>query len=152
MTLDSHERGVAEAERERLRQAGPVRDPKVSGCFVAFAGMIVLTLTPAVGGWLDIPPGLALGILAGAVLLLAGGAAVGLIGGSRQETNAARTREESLQVLTRWAEGNASREDGIRAAVRFLHAGGGRLIDGAAGVPPEARALVGHVARAGLED
>lgn len=152
MSLDSHELAVVEGERERLRQAGPIRDPKVSGCFVAFAGMIILTLTPAVGGWLDIPPGLALGILAGAILLLAGGAVMALIGGSRQETNASRAREESLQTLTRWAKGTASRDEGIRAAVRFLHAGGGRLIDGADGVPPDARALIGHVARAQLED
>ncbi len=152
MTLTPAQIDVARAERERLRLAEPIRDPKISGCLLAFTGMIVLTLTPAVGGWLDIPPGLALGILAGSVLLLAGGAALGLIGGSREETRAARARKESLDVLTRWASGSDSQEEGIRAAVRFLHAGGGRLIDGAAGVPPKARALIGDVARAGLDD
>lgn len=152
VTLTTAQHEVALAERARLRQLGPVRDPKLSGCMLAFIGMIVLTLTPAVGGWLDIPPGLALGILAGAVLLLGGGAAMGLVGGSRQETEAARAREESLEMLARWTEGGASEDEAIRASVRFLHAGGGLIIDGAAGVSPEARALIGRVARARLED
>ena len=152
MSLDSRQRAVAEAERDRLRQVGPNRDHKVSGCFVAFAGMIVLTLTPAVGGWLDIPPGLALGILAGAVLLLAGGAAIGLIGGARQETNAARAREEAVEALTRWAEGSTSEDDAIRAAVRFLHAGGGIRVEATRNLPSRAHFLVDQVARSGLRD
>jgi hypothetical protein len=148
MGLTPAELEAVRAEDERLRRDGPTRDPKLSGCLVAFIGMVVLTLTPAVGGWLDIPPGLALGILGGAVLLLAGGAAIGLVGGNRQEREAARARRDSLEVLTRWAEGGASPEEGVRAAVRFLHAGGGLRLEGASGIPPEARALIGRVARA----
>ena len=152
MSLDEAQRDVARTERDRLRAAGPAWDPKFRGCFVAFIGMIVLTLTPALGACLDIPPGLALGILVGAVLLLAGGAVIGLVGGSRQEDRAARDRDEALATLRDWAEGAVPEEEGIRAAVRFLHAGGGRLIDGASDVPPEARALIGRVARSDVED
>ena len=152
MSLTPELRNLARAEFERLRPAGPGRDPKVSGCLVAFLGMIVLTLTPAVGGWLDIPPGLALGILAGAVLLLVGGAVLGLVGGNRVERDAARAREESLEVLRGWSEGSRSPEEAVRAAVRFLQAGGGRRVEGAEGVPPRARALIGDVARIGLQE
>lgn len=152
MSLSPTQTAVAREEWARLDRSGPRRDPKVSGCFLAFAGMIILTLTPAVGAWLDIPPGLALGILALAVLLLAGGAGVGLIGGNRQERTAARVRRESLELLARASRGDLPPDDGVRAAVRFLHAGGGIRVDGLTDLPPEARFLVDQVARAALRE
>lgn len=152
VSLDPEQLGIARDEMDRLKRARPTRDPKALGCLVAFAGMIVLTLTPAVGGWLDIPPGLALGILAAAILLLAGGAVVGLVGGGRQQTKAAAARRESLVVLDRWARGSGTEAEAIRAAVRYLQAGGGLLVEGAAGVAPAARALIDRVARASLGD
>jgi hypothetical protein len=112
--------------------------------------MIILTLTPAIGGWLDIPPGLALGILVVAVLLLAGGAGIGLVGGNRQERVAARRRREALDLLARATRGDLPPDQGVRAAVRFLHAGGGIRVDGLTDLTPEARSLVDQVARAGL--
>jgi hypothetical protein len=152
MGLTPAELEAVRAEDERLRRAGPTRDPKVSGCLIAFTGMVVLTLTPAIGAWLEIAPGLALGILAGAVLLLAGGAVIGLLGGNRQEREAAGARRESLDVLARWAEGEVTSDEAVRAAVRFLHAGGGLRLEGASGISPEARALIGRVARAHRPD
>lgn len=152
MSLTPAQTAVAREEWDRLDRSGLRRDPRVSGCFVAFAGMIILTLTPAVGAWLDIPPGLALGILTVAVLLLAGGAGVGLIGGNRQERAAARVRRESVELLARASRGDLPPDDGVRAAVRFLHAGGGIRVESLTDLPPEARALVHQVAHAALRD
>jgi hypothetical protein len=152
VSLTPIQAAVAREEWERLDRSGPRHDPKVSGCFVAFAGMIILTLTPAIGGWLDIPPGLALGILTVAVLLLAGGAGIGLIGGNRQERAAARVRRESVEVLVRASRGDLPSDDGVRAAVRFLHAGGGIRLEGLTDLTPEARALVDRVAHVALRE
>ena len=152
MSLSAEAREAARDEWDRLARSGPDRDPKVSGCFVAFAGMVILTLTPAVGGWLDIPPGLALGILVLAVLLLLGGAALGLIGGGRQERDRSALRQASLEALGRWDRGEAEAPEAARAAVGFLFSGGGAAFDSTTDLSPASRALVEEVARSRLTD
>jgi hypothetical protein len=56
-------------------------DPTAVGIGLAFAGMLLLTLTPVAGRWTDVPPALAVTALGAAVLLILIGAAVGLLGG-----------------------------------------------------------------------
>lgn len=56
-------------------------DPAAIGIGLAFAGMLVLTLTPVVGRWAELPPTLATVALGAAVLLLVAGAAIGLSAG-----------------------------------------------------------------------
>ena len=56
-------------------------DPTAIGIGLAFAGMLVLTLTPVAGRWTDIPSDYAAMALGVAMLLILGGAAVGLLAG-----------------------------------------------------------------------
>lgn len=56
-------------------------DPTAVGIGLAFAGMLLLTLTPVAGRWADVPPGLAATVLGTAVVLMLLGAAVGLLAG-----------------------------------------------------------------------
>ncbi len=58
---------------------------RAQGCLIAFVGMGVLTLTPAVGRFVDISPQLATGILIVALGLLVVGAALGIVGASDDE-------------------------------------------------------------------
>lgn len=64
------------------------------GCLVAFAGMAALTLTPALGNYLDLSPESAYGVLALAVALLGLGAVLGLVGASR----GGRTRRREIDA------------------------------------------------------
>ncbi len=56
-------------------------DPTGIGIGLAFAGMLLLTLTPVAGRWADVPPALARTALGAAILLMLAGAAVGLLAG-----------------------------------------------------------------------
>lgn len=56
-------------------------DPTAVGIGLAFAGMLVLTLTPVAGRWAEIPPGLAVMALGAAMVLILGGAAIGILAG-----------------------------------------------------------------------
>lgn len=56
-------------------------DPTAIGIALAFAGMLILTLTPVAGRWAEIPSGLAVTAIGVAVLLMLAGAAVGLLAG-----------------------------------------------------------------------
>jgi hypothetical protein len=113
--------------------------------------MLLLTLVPAVGGWLEIPPGLAVGFLTLAILLLGGGAALGLVGTRRRERRDGMRRGEARRLLESWRDGGVSDDEAVRAAVRFVHAGGGGLQGpGSDGTPlsRRCRTLVDQVARA----
>ncbi len=124
--LTEAERRLIAHERERLRATrGRSGDPRVAGCLVAFAGMVLLTLTPGLGGWLEIPSTLGFGILGAAVLLLFAGAAVALIGSGVQSRADGRRRAEAVSRLREWNGDGAGRSDALRAAVHFLEAGGG---------------------------
>lgn|GEM_PF-7101840 len=70
-------------------------DPAAVGIGLAFAGMLVLTLTPVAGRWADIPPGLAVMALGAAMILILGGAAVGLLGGREASGRASDSSEPS---------------------------------------------------------
>lgn len=123
--LTQAERRLIAQERERLRSTeARSGDPRVAGCLVAFAGMVLLTLTPALGGWLEIPSTLGFGILGAAVVLLFAGAATALVGSGVQARADGRRRAEALSRLQGWEGDGAGREDALRAAVRFLDAGG----------------------------
>jgi len=61
--------------------SGRTPDPTAIGIGLAFGGMLVLTLTPVAGRWTDIPPGFAVMALGVAMLLIVGGAVVGLLAG-----------------------------------------------------------------------
>ena len=118
--LDASDTAVADAELLRLRTTSG-RDPQLGGCMGAFTGMLVLTLTPALGGWLPIPRGLGLALFATAVALLFAGAAVALLGGRSRARRAARERSLALESL---AHPGLDREALVQAAVRFLWWGG----------------------------
>jgi len=76
---------LEEAEAAWLQAGGvpPGRRQQGLGCVVAFLGMATLTLTPAIGNYVDIEPQTAYLVLAVAVVLLFGGAALGLTGSRR---------------------------------------------------------------------
>ena len=123
--------------------AAPPGDPRLAGCVVAFAGMVLMTVTPALGGWFEITPPLGFGVLAAAVFLLFAGAAVGLGGSALRARAEARRRAEAQAVLRDWHGNAATREGAIRAAVQYLDAGGA-LPD--PGEPGPAAALLRAVA------
>lgn len=131
--LDAPDSAVADAEFQRLKTASG-RDPQMSGCMVAFAGMLVLTLTPALGNWIPIAQGMGVTLFAGASALLFTGAAVALIGGRSRARRAERERSTALSSL---ADSAQDREASIRAAVRFLWWGGASRPDGT-GPPADA--------------
>jgi polyferredoxin len=55
------------------------------GCLVAFFGMVLLTIVPALGNYVDIEPSFAYLLLAIAVVLLFVGAGVSIVLGGRSE-------------------------------------------------------------------
>lgn len=56
-------------------------DPSVIGIGLAFAGMLLLTLTPVIGRWTEVPPSAAVAALGAAILLIVVGAAFGILAG-----------------------------------------------------------------------
>jgi hypothetical protein len=106
----------------RLRNESAPRDPSVPGCLTAFVGMILLTLTPAVGGFVELPRPVVMGIFVGAVALLFAGAGMGIFGRDvSPRAVAARGSEESVGPVLAWAEADGAREAAIAAAVALLH-------------------------------
>lgn len=107
-------------EAEAFRRVGGGRDPQLSGCALAFVGMILLTLTPAVGSWIEIPRSWGTGIFAAAAAALFGGAAVALVGAGLQGRRVRRERDAAGQVLAAWGDDGGDRGEAVRAAVRFV--------------------------------
>lgn len=60
-------------------------DRQLPGCLLAFLGMLALTLTPALGRWVEIPRSAGNVIFLAAVVCLFGGAAIALLGGSASD-------------------------------------------------------------------
>lgn len=81
--LTPEERDAVETAWARAGSAPVAQRLQGVGCLVAFAGMAALTLTPALGNYLELSPESAYGVLALAVALLGIGAALGLLGASR---------------------------------------------------------------------
>jgi hypothetical protein len=61
--------------------AGRGPDPSAIGLGLAFVGMVLLTLTPVLGRWAEIPQGLAVTALGSSLLLIFLGAALGILAG-----------------------------------------------------------------------
>lgn len=56
-------------------------DPAAIGLGLAFVGMVLLTLTPVLGRWAEIPQSLAVTALGSSLLLIFLGAALGILAG-----------------------------------------------------------------------
>lgn len=74
-----------------MSRRGP--DPTVIGIGLAFIGMLILTLTPVLGRWSQVPPAVAVAALGTAILLIVVGAAFGLLAG-RESTGRSLERDE----------------------------------------------------------
>jgi hypothetical protein len=107
-------------EVERLADRKPRRDPQFPGCLLAFLGMVVLTLTPALGSWMDIPGGVARALFILAVASLFGGAIVALFGGSLQVRTARRDSQAAVGPIRALGDGQGDRQEAVCAAVRLL--------------------------------
>jgi len=119
--LDPADREIVDAELDRLRAAPRMRDSQLPGCLLAFLGMLALTLTPALGSWMEIPRGAGVAVFALAVLALFSGAAVALIGSAVQERRARREMEAAADPILAWAESEGDRGEALRAATRLVH-------------------------------
>ena len=124
--LEPPERRAAADELARSAALRPRRDPQALGCLLAFAGMLVLTLTPAAGSWLEIPMGLGILIFSLAVAALFAGAAVALVGSRRARREgvdrAGVAREAVVAIL---APEDGGRLDAVRGATRLVLLGQG---------------------------
>lgn len=133
VTLTPEDHAILQEELRALGEKGPRTDPRAGGCLVAFAGMVLLVLTPAVGAWVSIPGPAGLAIFILAVALLLGGATLGILGAGFRDREARGGREAALVTLAAWESGDVSRGAALRAAVRYLAlaAEEGRAVEGA---------------------
>ncbi|MDT8340803.1 MAG: hypothetical protein RQ751_04755 [Longimicrobiales bacterium] len=141
-TLTPRERDEVSAAWVACRASAPRLDPQVPGCGLAFLGMVVLTLTPAVGRWIPPSRGLGDALFVLAVGALLAGGLWALLGGAAERRRAAREVAAARSILAEVAPGGA-RTAALRAAVRLVFwSGAGRT--GGTGVGPGAeRALAG---------
>jgi hypothetical protein len=95
------------------------------GCATAFVGMATLTLTPALGNYVDLGVDAAYGVLALAVALLVGGAALGLFGATRDRPSGPEPVEEALEALVkaRAARGGPALAEATVLLARMLDVG-----------------------------
>ena len=121
------------AEAAWLEAGGvpPGRRQQGLGCVVAFLGMASLTLTPAIGNYVDIQPQSAYVILAVAVVLLFGGAALGLTGSRRARSAASEDIDVAVdRVVEAHAAGHPSLPvDVVHLIVLLRQAGPGVVGD-----------------------
>lgn len=118
--LSHEELDLIAREAEAFRRVNGGRDPQLSGCALAFVGMVLLTLTPALGSWIEIPRSWGTTIFATAAAALFGGAAVALVGSGLEGRRNRRERDAALRILTAWGDGGGDRVAALRAAVRFV--------------------------------
>lgn len=118
--LTPDDQAIIASELERFGREASMRDPQLPGCLLAFLGMAVLTLTPALGSWMEISRGVGITLFTLAVVALFGGAAVALGGGAAQSRRARREREAAVGPILAWAESGGDREAALRAATRLL--------------------------------
>ncbi|NNF39451.1 MAG: hypothetical protein HKN71_12340 [Gemmatimonadetes bacterium] len=100
------------------------------GCVTAFVGMATLTLTPAIGNYVDLGVDTAYGVLALAVALLVGGAALGLFGANRDRPTGPEPIEEAVEALVK---ARAARGGPALAEATVLLA---RMVDVGQAAPP----------------
>lgn len=114
---------IREAARRHGHRSGP-GDAAPAGCGLAFLGMLLLTLTPATGGFIELSRSVVLSLFGVALLLLLAGAAVGLLGRSGTPGAWARGRaEDALGPILAWSESGGSRGAAVEAAVVLLLCG-----------------------------
>lgn len=109
---------LTDADRALIRKtardnatASPPRDPSVPGCLLAFAGMILLTVTPGIGGFVAIPRVVVLSVFAFAILLLFLGAGVSIAGRGASLAAWSRSRVDgAVGPILAWAGADAARE------------------------------------------
>jgi hypothetical protein len=84
--------------------------------------MLVLTLTPALGSWVEIPLGMGSLIFWMAVLALFAGAGVALVGARRARgtTPLGVRLDDAVGPILAATENGASRDEALRAATRLL--------------------------------
>lgn len=100
------------------------------GCATAFVGMAALTLTPALGNWVDLGADAAYLVLALAVVLLLGGAALGIVGATRDRPSGPGPVLEAAEALVK---ARAARGGPALAEATVLLA---RMLDVGQGAPP----------------
>lgn len=122
--------------------AGGTRNRRLQGfgCVTAFVGMAALTLTPALGAWRTMDPGAAYLVLGVAVVFLVGGAALGLLGGTRAGSADRAAIDRAASDLLRAAGGAAEPVEEVTLLLLRLQAAG----PGA--VPPDLPARLAPVA------
>lgn len=117
---DADRVSIRAAARREGHRSGP-RDASPAGCGLAFLGMVLLTLTPAVGGFVELSRFSVLSLFAVALVLLLAGAAVGLLGRGGSPGDWARRRaEEAVGPILAWAEGGGDRQVALDSAVILL--------------------------------
>jgi hypothetical protein len=118
--------------------------------------MVVLTLTPALGNWVELSPEAGMALFAFAVAALFAGAVVALLGGTLQSRAVRRDAEAAVHSILAYLEGGSDREEAVRAAARLvaLAAGPGsrnrppfRVDEVSRRLGPAGLALVGAVER-----
>lgn len=111
---------IRQAARREGHRSGP-RDAAPAGCGLAFVGMLLLTLTPAVGSFVELSRFTVLSLFGGALLLLLAGAAIGLLGrGGLPGAWARRRAEAAVGPILAWAEDDGDRRAALEAAVVLL--------------------------------
>ena len=118
--LTPADQAMVASELERFRKDASMRDPQLPGCLLAFLGMAVLTLTPALGSWMEISRSLGITLFVLAVLALFAGAAVALGGSAAQGRRARREQEAAVGPILAWAGSGGDREAAVRAAARLV--------------------------------
>jgi hypothetical protein len=84
--------------------------------------MILLTLTPAIGGFIELPRPVVMAIFAAAVLLLFVGAGVGVFGRDvSPRALAVRGTDDAVGPLLAWGESGGARGAAVEAAVTLLY-------------------------------
>lgn len=119
--LTPEDAAVVDGEVARLAAQPGRRDPQAAGCLVAFVGMLALTLTPAVGNFVEIPLPTGTTVFGISILAIFAGAAIAIFGGGLKGTRgAAREVRSAVGPILAHTQVDASREDALRAATRLL--------------------------------
>lgn len=118
---------AVEAVWRRGGEGIPGRRLQGVGCLVAFAGMLALTLTPALANFIDVDAGSAYAVLALAIGLLGLGALLGLAGASRDEAARPRALDDAVDrlIAAHAAGGPAPVVEAATVLVRLREAGPG---------------------------
>ena len=119
--LTSSDEAVVQSEVDRMKSEPPRRDPTGPGCLIAFVGMLTLTLTPALGNWVEIPLPTGRLIFIAAVLAIFAGAFVAMFGARLSGTrSASKEVQHAVGPILAYVQSKGDRETALRAATRLL--------------------------------